>query len=260
MFLCRAVLGAGSGAWGLVELAATGRWSYFHQVTSRVSRYPRFGISFFDGTLCDFTTSLQDGSYRHRMGRRASMADKVFGRRGDPRRVDAVQSFVSFLVLEPFTSEVFEHIKFNFFVYHSVFRGGKREFSSIAGLDSPYHSLQVAAVTRFLFHRFIGQFWSFWQGDLDVLYSFLSGRIWPLLEELGFFWHNFIFLGRLWSLSQKASLEWFSLTARAIPNLVTGWGWRTSSSASWVYFNTQCCSGVTDLRSSVCSVATVIQG
>ena len=38
----------------------------------------------------------------------------------------------------------------------AVFRGGKREFSSIAGVDSPYHSLQVAAVTRLFFvHRAI---------------------------------------------------------------------------------------------------------
>ena len=58
-----------------------------------------------------------------------------------------------YLFCGAFTSEVFEQIKFNFFVYHSVFRGGKREFSSIAGVDSPYHSLQVAAVMIRLFHR-----------------------------------------------------------------------------------------------------------
>ena len=35
----------------------------------------------------------------------------------------------------------------------SVFMGGKREVSSIAGVDSPYHSVQVAAVTRLFFVR-----------------------------------------------------------------------------------------------------------
>lgn len=122
-------------------------------------------------------------------------------------------------------------------MYLSVFRGGKREFSSIAGVDSPYHSLQVAAVTRFFF--FTGPVWSFWLGDLDVLYSFSPCKFWPLLEELG----------------TKTLISFFledsDLYSQQEPflNLITGWGGRASSAASWVYFNTQCCSGANDLRS-----------
>ena len=67
------------------------------------------------------------------------------------RRMDAVQSFLIcqciFFVVHSLL-KCSNKLKINFFVYLSVFRGGKREFSSIAGVDSPYHSLQVAAVTR----------------------------------------------------------------------------------------------------------------
>ena len=173
MFLCRAVLGAGSGAWGLVELAATGRWSFFSPGHQRSFLISTIQHQFFLmvswpwwHVVCD---PLQDGLYRRRMGRRVSMADKVFGRRGAPRRVgfvvpvasssichrrrmDAASRASSFVNVYFFVVHSLlkcsNKLKFNFFVYHSGFRGGKREFSSIAGVDSPYHSLQVAAVTR----------------------------------------------------------------------------------------------------------------
>ena len=100
------------------------------------------------------------------------MADKVFGRRGDPRRVGFFVSVASSLNLSQKKGGCCGELpclSLLFFVLHSlpkcfnklsstslciipndsVFRRDKREFSSIAGVDSPYHSLQVA-----------GSFWS----------------------------------------------------------------------------------------------------
>lgn len=99
--------------------------------------------------------------------------------------MDAVQSFlicqcIFFGVV--FTSEVSEQIKVQLLCVSFCFQGWKTriQLHCRCGLALSFATGGSCDQT----FCFIGPVWSFWQGDLDVLYSFSPCKFWPLLEEL----------------------------------------------------------------------------